>query len=85
MKWALIFYVLNLGFDGQPIMSDHRILQTFVMGHECRKTLYTELNRASKIAKEVGISNPTNIYIACVPYRGPWKKEVKGNGRYNGG
>ncbi len=77
MKWALMYCVLSLGAAGQPVLEDPKILQTFVTRSACIEEHNIIMAHARKVSREVGRENSPDVYIICLPYTGPWKKEVK--------
>lgn len=70
MKWALLFLLLSGDSDPQR----PEIIKTFVNGPQCIKERDAKREHYLELKKRGPVPN---IFLDCVPYTGPWKKEVK--------
>ena len=71
MKWALLFCVLSLGHG----IERPEIIKTFVSEGECIELRDEKREVATAITRALGEENSPRVYIDCIPYTGPWKKE----------
>ena len=72
MKWALFFCILST--DPFPIQRPE-IIKTFVQKGDCIEYRNEKVKQAREINLELGAHNSPRVYLACIPYTGPWKKE----------